>query len=105
MKFREKTYLVTLVLFLLFLNAGVFSLAYYTQSRAIVAEESICHTEQSLIVKAFEQDAENTGKHGKIMIKGEKLLEYQGLGKITPCMVKQLANTIKKEFQKFIKAG
>lgn len=68
MKFREKTYLVTLVLFLLFLNAGVFSLAYYTQSRAIVAEESICHTEQSLIVKAFEQDAENTGKHGKIMI-------------------------------------
>ncbi|MBQ9849047.1 MAG: HAMP domain-containing histidine kinase [Clostridia bacterium] len=68
MKFREKTYLITLVLFLIFLNAGIFSLAYYTHERATDSEESLCRAEQSLIVKAFEQDAEYTGRHGKLLL-------------------------------------
>ena len=35
MKFREKTYLVTLVLFLVILNAGIFSLASIIVARSL----------------------------------------------------------------------
>ena len=64
-RFREKTYIITLVLFLIFLNAGIFSLAYYTQERTATAEEAVCLAEQDVISRAFESDIENTGKVGK----------------------------------------
>ncbi len=58
LKFREKTYLITLVLFLLFLNAGIFSLAYYSYQNSMDGAESLCRQEERVIAEAFEKDCE-----------------------------------------------
>lgn len=56
MKFREKTYLVTLVLFLVILNAGIFSLAFYTYKSNVDAAENLCLAEEQVIVEALSND-------------------------------------------------
>ena len=56
MKFREKTYLVTLVLFLVILNAGIFSLAFYTYENNVSAAKDIAAAEEKVIAEAFSND-------------------------------------------------
>lgn len=68
MRFKDKTYLITLLLFLLFLNAGIFSLAYYTQQKNISAAEQLAHSEQSVIAKAFEDDITYLGNIGRTQV-------------------------------------
>ena len=58
MKFFERTYLLTFILFLVFLNAAVFALAMYTFHNNIEAAESVCQTEFLSITDAFEKDYE-----------------------------------------------
>ena len=55
-KFFERTFLLTLLLFLLFLNGGIFALAYYTHSNSVSAAEQVCMSEEFYIIEAFEND-------------------------------------------------
>ena len=68
MRFKDKTYLITLLLFLLFLNAGIFSLAYYTQQENIKSAETLAQSEQSVIAKAFEDDITYLGNVGRLHV-------------------------------------
>lgn len=58
MKFFERTYLLTFILFLIFLNVAVFALAFYTHRNNINAAESVCVAEFNGIIDAFEKDSE-----------------------------------------------
>ncbi|MBO5274734.1 MAG: HAMP domain-containing histidine kinase [Clostridia bacterium] len=60
LKFLERTYLLTLILFLVFLNGGIFALALYTFEANLEAAEQISRSEQFTIVSAFERDAEDS---------------------------------------------
>lgn len=68
MRFKDKTYLITLLLFLLFLNTGIFSLAYYTQQKNINAAETLAKSEQSVIAKSFEDDITYLGNIGRAQV-------------------------------------
>ena len=57
-KFFERTYLFTLALFLLFLNGGVFALAFYTYDNSISAAEQVCRSEEAALTEAFLRDLE-----------------------------------------------
>ncbi|MBR4799428.1 MAG: HAMP domain-containing histidine kinase [Clostridia bacterium] len=56
MKFWQKTFLLTLLLFLVFLNGGIFSLAVYTHGRNLDSERANCRAEVYYIARAFECD-------------------------------------------------
>lgn len=56
MRFWQKTYLLTLILFLLCLNAGIFSLAYYNYYESVEAAEDACRAENDYIAKSLERD-------------------------------------------------
>lgn len=58
MKFWQKTYLFTLILFLLCLNIGILSLTVYTYQKNIEATEITASTEQNYIALSFERDYE-----------------------------------------------
>ena len=58
MKFFERTYLFTLLLFLLFLNGCVFALAYYTHTGNVRAEQQICRSKERTALEAYLRDAE-----------------------------------------------
>lgn len=58
MKFWQKTYILTLLLFLVCLNAGIFALTYYTYGENVQAAEDVCRAEQTYISKSFERDLE-----------------------------------------------
>lgn len=62
MRFREKTYIVTLLLFLLFLNTGIFSLAFYTYERNAESANEVCYAEETVIAEAYENDLERLGE-------------------------------------------
>lgn len=66
MKFFERTYLLTLLLFLLFLNGGVFALAVYTHGNSVSAAEQVCRSEEYYISQTFAQDFAATGETGKM---------------------------------------
>ncbi len=68
MRFKDKTYLISLVLFLLFFNIGIFSLAYYTQQKNIDAAEQLAKSEQSVIAKSFEDDITYLGNIGRAQV-------------------------------------
>lgn len=68
MRFKDKTYLITLVLFLVFFNVGIFSLAYYTQQKNIQAAEQLAKSEQTVIAKAFEDDITYLGNIGRAQV-------------------------------------
>jgi len=65
MKFFERTYLLTLLLFLLFLNGGVFALAIYTHDNSVSAAEQVCRSEEYYISQTFLQDLALTGESGE----------------------------------------
>ena len=56
MKFWQKTYLFTLILFLLCLNVGILSLTVYTHRKNIEATEITASAEQNYIALSFERD-------------------------------------------------
>ena len=60
-KFFERTYLTTLILFLVFLNGAVLTLALYSHERRIDATKQICLTEQYAVCQAFETDYDGRG--------------------------------------------
>ncbi len=57
MKFREKAYIITLILFLLFFNTGIFSLAYYTYVNNTKAAVTLCEEESRVIAEGFSKDS------------------------------------------------
>ena len=56
MRFWQKTYILTLLLFLFCLYAGVFSLAVYTFNKSVEDKETLCRAEQDYIASSFERD-------------------------------------------------
>ena len=56
MKFWQKTYFLTLILFLLCLNIGILSLTVYTYQKNIEAAETTASAEQNYIALSFERD-------------------------------------------------
>lgn len=58
MKFREKTYLITLVLFLAILNISIFSLIFYTYRKNVDSAKNVCYAEERVIAEAFGNDTE-----------------------------------------------
>ncbi|MBQ3154783.1 MAG: hypothetical protein IJB88_06075, partial [Clostridia bacterium] len=59
-RFFERSYFITLVLFLVLFNLGIFALAMYTQNNSIKAEKQICISEQFAIIEAFERDYDDS---------------------------------------------
>jgi signal transduction histidine kinase len=59
--FFERTYLTTLILFLIFLNGAVLTLTLYSQERRMDATEQICLAEQYAVCQAFEVDYDGRG--------------------------------------------
>jgi len=55
-RFWQKTYILTLLLFLVCLYTGVFSLAYYTYGKSVENAESLCGSEYGYISRSFERD-------------------------------------------------
>ncbi len=56
MRFWQRTYLFTLILFLICLNAGIISLAVYTYRKNVTATENSVSAEQFYIAISFERD-------------------------------------------------
>ncbi len=77
MKFREKTYLTTLLLFLLLLNACIFSLAYYTQHKSSLAAKELCLSEASMISSTFENNISRLNENGKRQVMSS-FVDYYG---------------------------
>ena len=56
MRFWQKTYIFTLVLFLVCLNVGVLSLTVYTYRKNVEAAETATAAEQYYVAMCFERD-------------------------------------------------
>lgn len=56
MRFWQKTYLFTLALFLICLNAGILSLTVYTYRKNVEATETAVAAEQYFVASSFERD-------------------------------------------------
>ena len=56
MRFWQKTYIFTLVIFLICLNIGILSLTLYTYQKNIEAAETAVAAEQYYIAMSFERD-------------------------------------------------
>ncbi len=56
MRFWQKTYIFTLVLFLICLNVGILSLTSYTYKKNVEATENAVTAEQYYVAKSFERD-------------------------------------------------
>jgi len=59
MRFWQKTYIFTLVLFLLCLNAGILSLTVYTYQKNVDSTEAAATAEQYFVKMSFERDYED----------------------------------------------
>lgn len=59
MRFWQKTYILTLILFLVCLNAGILSLTLFTYSKSVRAAEESAGAEQYYVARSFERDLEN----------------------------------------------
>ena len=68
MKFFEKTYLITLILFLLFLDVSVIFLCIFTFKSNIRATEKICASESFAIVESYGNDTENLNHESAYLI-------------------------------------
>lgn len=61
MRFWQKIYIFTLILFLVSLNAGILSLAFFTYSKTVESMEATAIGEQNYIAMSFERDYEDVG--------------------------------------------
>ncbi|MBR4279360.1 MAG: HAMP domain-containing histidine kinase [Clostridia bacterium] len=68
MRFKDKAYIITLVLFLIFLNLGIFSLAFYTNQKNTVSAQGVCYSEYFVIKNAFEDDITYLGPNGRAQV-------------------------------------
>ena len=59
MRFWQKTYIFTLILFLICLNAGVLSLTVYTYNKNVETAEDAASAEQYYVAMSFERDYED----------------------------------------------
>ena len=59
MRFWQKTYMLTLVLFLVCLNASIISLTLFTHSKSVLAAEESAGAEEYYIARSFERDLED----------------------------------------------
>lgn len=59
MRFWQKTYIFTLVLFLICLNVGILSLTVYTYQKNVEATETAVTAEQYYVAMSFERDYED----------------------------------------------
>lgn len=62
MRFWQKTYIFTLVLFLICLNVGILSLTFYTYQKNVEATETAVTAEQYYVAQSFERDYEDMVK-------------------------------------------
>ncbi len=58
-RFWQKTYILTLILFLVCLNAGIISLTLFTHSKSVRAAEESAGAEEYYIARSFERDLED----------------------------------------------
>ncbi len=77
MRFWQKTYILTLILFLFCLNAGILSLTYYTYSKSVAAAEETAGAEQYYIGGSFERDLSDLEAAGE-MQSPELLMQTYG---------------------------
>lgn len=68
MKFFERTYLLTLLLFLLFLNGCVFALAYYTHAGNIDAAKEVCRSGETAALEAYLRDRETLDDVNELLL-------------------------------------
>ena len=61
-RFFERSYFITLVLFLAFFNIGILALATYTHANSVEAAKQVCISEQFAIMEAFERDYSDGGE-------------------------------------------
>ena len=59
MRFWQKTYILTLILFLVCLNAGIISLTLFTHSKSVRSAEESAGAEVYYIARSFERDLED----------------------------------------------
>ncbi len=78
MKFFEKTYLLTLALFLLFLNGGFFSLAVYTHNKNMASVQQVCLSEEYTVRSAFERDFDGSGGENDYLLQVTYGTFYRG---------------------------
>ena len=64
-RFWQKTYIFTLVIFLFFLNAGILSLAVYTYGKNVSAAEEAAITQQYYLASAFEREYDELSEEQK----------------------------------------
>ena len=62
MRFWQKTYIFTLILFLICLNVGILSLTVYTYRQNVEATETAAAAQQYYIAMSFERDYEDMTK-------------------------------------------
>ena len=67
-KFFEKTYLLTLILFLVFLNVSIVALCIFTFNSNLSATEDSCIAENYAIMQAFENDAIGLGSESGVFL-------------------------------------
>ena len=65
MRFWQKTYIFTLILFLLCMNVGILSLTVYTHSKSVSATEDTASAEQYYIAMSFERDYSDLMESGE----------------------------------------
>ncbi len=66
MRFWKKTYIFTLVLFLLCLNAGILTLTVYTHNKSVETTETAVSAEQYYVAMSFERDFEDMSEKNHI---------------------------------------
>ena len=62
MRFWQKTYIFTLALFLICLNAGILTLTFYTYHKNVEATETAVTAEQYYVAQSFERDYDDMEK-------------------------------------------
>ena len=78
-RFFEKSYFITLLLFLVLLNACIFSLALYTHNRSYDSAEQVCRSEQLVIIEAFERDFEISGEANTLALSYVTFYSKEGI--------------------------
>ncbi len=78
MRFWQKTYIFTLVLFLICINLGILSLTVYTHTKNVDAAESAALAEQYYIVSSFERDYEEMKEANTAMSNASLLMNSYG---------------------------
>ncbi len=68
MRFWQKTYILTLVIFLLCLNAGIFGLSYYTYHENVQLAEKTASDAAAYAMKSFERDRQDLHQSNSVTL-------------------------------------